>query len=231
MGLTGAILLYFLQTLQSAPDADWKARGIEDLSRHRMDAAVASFEKACELSPGDEDSCYYLARTLFSLDRWEKAREPFAKALRAASGSRRARVHRAIALNYMALGEMETAEAHFRQAIALNPGAEVLQEDPRIDYGAFLFRQGRLEEALPVLRKAAESLPRSARAHLELGRVVLHMGNPELAAASLERAVDLDPRSSTARLLLGRAYMQSGKIDEGRRQLHLARDAGSSTVR
>jgi Tfp pilus assembly protein PilF len=196
---------------------------------HKMDAALTDFEKACELDPKDEDACYYFARTLSALDRWDRAREPFDKALRAASPPKLARVHRAIALNSIGLGDMANAERHFRQAIALNPGPELLREDPRVDYGAFLFREGRLGEALPVLREAVRAMPRSPRANTELGRVMLHLGNPEAAAASLEQAVDLDPRSSTARLLLGRAYLQSGRADEGQKQLHLAREAGKAT--
>jgi tetratricopeptide (TPR) repeat protein len=226
-----AALLFLLwpsQTVTPSSAAEWKAAGIAETSAQKIDSAAKAFEKACDLDPKDEDSCYYFARTLFTLDRWEKAREPFDKALRAASKPRLARVHRAIALNSMALGDTTEAERHFRQSIALNPGPELLREDPRVDYGAFLFRQGRLGEALPVLQDAVKAMPDAPRAHTELGRVLLHLGKPEAASVSLEKAVNLDPRSSTARLLLGRAYLQSGRTEEGQRQLHLA---GSSTVR
>ena len=233
-----ATLLLWLwpqQTLAPTSAAEWKAAGLAATSAQKMNAAVTAFEKACELDPKDEDSCYYFARALFTLDRWEKAREPFAKALQAASKPKLARVHRALALNFIALGDTSEAERHFRQAIVLNPGRELMPEDPRVDYGAFLFRQGRLGEALTVLQEAVRATARSPRAHTELGRVLLHMGKIEAACASLEKAVNLDPRSSNARLLLGRAYLQSGKAEEGQKQLHLAREAGkptgSSTVR
>ena len=226
-----AALLFLLWPAQtSAPSsaAEWKAEGIAQTNARKMDAAAKAFEKACDLDSNDEDACYYFARTLFTLDQWERAREPFAKALRAASKPGRARVHRAIALNSIALGDTASAERHFRQAIALNPGPKLLRDDPRLDYGAFLFREGRLSEASPVLQEAVSAMPRSPRAHTEFGRVLLHLGKPDAAAASLEKAVNLDPRSSTARLLLGRAYIQLGRSEEGRRQLHLA---GSSTAR
>jgi tetratricopeptide (TPR) repeat protein len=232
MGPAAVLLLMWpLQTLQPSSAAEWKAAGIAEVGANKLDAAVTAFGKACELDPKDEDACYFLARTLSSLDQWEKARDPFEKALRAASPAKLARVHRAIALNFVALGDTVNAERHFRQAIARNPGPEVLREDPRVDYGAFLFRHGRLNEALPLLQQAVRVAPRSARAHTELGRVVLHLGKAEAATASLEKAVNLDPRSSAARLLLGRAYLQSGRVEEGQKQLQLARDAGASTVK
>ena len=236
MGLPALLFLLLpLQSSQPATAADWKTIGMENAAAKKLQASLVAFEKACDLDPRDEDSCYYFARTLFTLDRWEKAREPFNKALQAASRSKLARVHRAIALNFLGLGNTAEAERHFRQAVIHNPGSDLLREDPRIDYGSVLFRQGRLEEALPMLKEAARATPGSARAHTELGRVVLHLGKPDAAAVSLEKAVNLDPRSSTARLLLGRTYLQLGRVEDGKRQLQLAREAGaaagSSTVR
>jgi tetratricopeptide (TPR) repeat protein len=236
MGLLAVLLL-----LASPPQserttaAEWKELGVVKAASNKLEAAAPAFTRACELDPKDEDSCYFLGRTLYLLDRWDEAREPFEKALRSASKPMLARVHRAMALNYIAVGNIADAERHFEQAILLNPGTERLGEDPRVDYGAFLFRQGRLEEALPVLQKAVAAASRSARAHAELGRALLHAGNLDAAAASLEKSVQLDPRVPSVRLLLGRAYLQLGRSEEGQKQLQLARDGSkedaSSTLK
>lgn len=178
---------------------------VPSTAAQKRTADTSALEEACRLRPSAGDTCYRLATTLLVQDRWEDAREPFEKALRAASGPDRARVHRATAFNYVGLGDTSKAESHFRQAVALNPGPELMREDPRIDYGAFLFRQGRLEEALPLLQQAVRAVPDSSRAHMELGRVLLHLGKHESSRISLEQAVQLDPRSSNARLLLERA--------------------------
>ena len=225
------LLLWSPQALPPSSAADWKAAGVAEVGAQRMDAAAAAFGKACELDPKDEDACYFFGRTLSSMDQWEKARDPFEKALRAASPLKLARVHRAIALNFIGLGDTASAERHFKLAIDRNPGPDLLREDPRVDYGAFLFRQGRLGEALPLLNEAVRAAPRSARAHTELGRVALHLGSADAAVASLETAVNLDPRSSAARLLHGRAYLEAGRVDEGQKQLRLARETGTSTVK
>jgi Tfp pilus assembly protein PilF len=225
MAPTPLLGLLLLQTVA------WKELGLKLASDRKMEPAAEAFAKACAQMPQDEDACYYLARTLYTLGRYEEASEPFAKALRAAPKQMQGRVHRAMALNFTALHRADDAERHFREAVRLGS-----DNDPRIDYGAFLFRQGRLEEALPLLEQAVEALPGSARAHSELGRVLLHLGKREGAAARLEKAVQLDPGSSTARLLLGKTYLEMGRIEEGERQLRLGREGwkqsyDSSTVK
>jgi tetratricopeptide (TPR) repeat protein len=211
----------------------WRELGLAHAARRRLEPAREAFAKACNLAPDDEDACYYLGRTLFTLGRYDQALGPFQKALRAAPS---VRVHRAVALNFVALTRPQDAERHFREAVRLNPNPERAEDDARIDYGAFLFRQGRMTEALSLLEPPVEAFPMFARAHLELGRVLLHLGRREAAAARLEKAVELDPASSTARLLLGRAYLELGRTEEGQKQLRLGQEAwkkgyGSSTLK
>ena len=221
------VLVAFILLLQQGGQppstaAEWKRQGMALAADRKLAAAVPALTKACDLDPRDEESCYYLARTLNALSRWDEARVPFEKALKAAPKPMLARVHRAIALNFMALGQSVEAEQHFRKAVELNTGADAMPEDPRVDYGAFLFRQGRTDAALQLLRRAVDASPKSARAHGELGRVLLHTGKTDAAVVSLEKAVELDPRASNTRLLLGRAYLQLGRVEQGQRQLQLA---------
>src|SRR5262249_14168408 len=129
-----------------------------------------------------------------------------------------ARVHRAIALNYLALFLPSEAERHFIQAIQ-SAGRARNGEDPRVDYGAFLFRQGRTVEALRPLEQAVRDAPTSAGANLELGRVLLHLNKLTEAAACLERAVAAEPGNSNAHLLLGSAYFRLGKTGQGEQEM------------
>jgi tetratricopeptide (TPR) repeat protein len=210
--------------------------GVKLAADGKLEPALDAFAKACKAAPKDEDACYYMARTLFALGRFQEASDPFEKARRAASKQELARANRAAALNFVALGRFEEAERCFREALQFHGGPAPPGPDPRIDYGAFLFRQGRMEEALPLLQAAVKTNPASAAAHLELGRILLHLSRPAAAAGSLERAVELDPRSSAAHLLLGRAYLELGRTEEGERQLRLGQegwrqDYGSSKVR
>ncbi len=223
MHFVAALGLLLMQAEQQPSNAaEWKRLGLSLLAEKKLPAAVDPLTKACDLDPRDEEACYYLARILNALSRWDEARTPFERALRAAPKPMLARVHRAIALNFMALGHSAEAEQHFRQAIAASSKAESLPDDPRVDYGAFLFRQGRTDEALEILQQAVSAAPKSARAHGELGRVLLHSGKPNAAVVRLEKAVELDPRASSFRLLLGRAYLQTGRTEDGQKQLKMA---------
>jgi len=69
-----------------------------------------------------------------------------------------------------------------------------------IDYGVYLFRQGRAEEAIVPLDAAARRHPDSFRAQLELGCVQLALDRLDEAAAHLQRAVASSRRAEQARL-------------------------------
>ena len=150
--------------------------------------------------------------------------KPFEQALRAAPPSSQAAVHRAAALDLDELGSFEEAERHFREAVRLyGPGGRA-EPDPRVDYGAFLVRQGRAREALDLLRAAVSMSPKSARANAELGRALLELDRPEESLGPLSKAVELDPKGWSTRLLLGRAYLRLGRTEEGQREMRLGRD-------
>jgi Tfp pilus assembly protein PilF len=209
----------------------WKLLGLATTSSGDLDAAIGAFRKACDLAPKDEEACYYFARNLYAQGHYEAARVPFDKALEAAPAAMLAKVHRAIALNFAALGQPDEAERHFLEAIQSAGRAPRDSEDPRVDYGAFLFRQGRTDAALAPLQQAVKDSPASPRANLELGRVLLHLDKTEAAVASLEKAVELAPSDSNAHLLLGRAYLKLGKTAEGERELRLGEQAWSAKPR
>jgi len=127
---------------------------------------------------------------------------------------------RLLALSLEALGETAPAGDAFRQAVRFNRGASP-NEDPGIDYGVYLFRQGRAEEAIAPLDAATRRHPDSARAQLELGCVQLALDRLDQAALHLEQAIALDPRGARAHLLLGKVYQRQGRTAEAGKQLRL----------
>jgi Flp pilus assembly protein TadD len=158
--------------------------------------------------------------------------------MRAAPPANQANVHRATALNFVELGMTQEAERHFRDAIRLYRASTAQpQPDPRLDYGAFLIRQGRTQSALELLQESVTASPASPRAHAELGRALLELDRPAEALPQLKSAVDLDPTAWAVRLLLGKAYLRLGRTEEGERELKLGRegwnrqDYGSSKVK
>jgi Flp pilus assembly protein TadD len=196
----------------------WKTLGLVTMSGGDLNGALPALGKACELAENDEEACYFLARDLHALGHYETARDAFEKALRAAPKPMQSKVHRAIALNFVALFLPQEAERHFVKSIQL-AGPSPNGEDPRVDYGAFLFRQGRTEEAVRPLEQAVRDAPSSARANLEWGRVLLHLNRLNEAAACLEKTVALEPDNSNAHLLLGQAYLRLGRTTQADREL------------
>jgi len=214
----------FSEAVRRDPDfaAAWKGLGAAYAAQGNYRDAVEPFRKACNLNPRLEDACYYLARALYSLNQFEAALEAFRRAL--PLDRRPWRVHNGIALTFEALGRAEEAKRHFQEALRRDSGDSRPDADPRIDFGAFLFRQGRVEEAVSVLRQVVRARP-SARANFELGRALLHLGALDEARSHLEQAVRQDPSHSAAHLLLGKVYFRLGRIEDADRHIRLGEKA------
>jgi Flp pilus assembly protein TadD len=198
----------------------WKALGVVHAAAGAYERAQAPFQKACELDPKLEEACFYHGRTLYLLNRFEAA----LAALKPEKKS--SRVLRIQALCLEGLRRTSEADAAFREAIRLG-GPAPANEDPRIDYGVFLFREGRTAESLQPLQAAVRAQSDSARAQLELGRALLALERLAEAQGPLERAVALDGRSARAHLLLGRLYLRLGKPEAA--EAHLRQ--GSQAVK
>ena len=197
---------------------EWRKAGLAKVSEGQLKQATTPLQKACALEKPPGDSCYYLGRNLQALGQFEDAAKAFDLALGAAPATLAARVLRATALNYSALGKNEEAERTFRKA--LDAGGDGVS-DVRIDLGAFLFRQGREAEASKLLEAAVKADPKSARANLESGRVLLQLDRLKEAAQRLKEAVRLNPSDHNGHLLLGRAYQRMGRDGDAERELQL----------
>ncbi|MBM3746890.1 MAG: tetratricopeptide repeat protein [Acidobacteria bacterium] len=213
----------FIELLKQDPGRAvvWKGLGAVYAAEGQLERSLPCFERACQLDPKEEDACYYLGGNLYTKGRFEAALEALEKALKAGPETKLWRIHRTIAQSQGALGRAEEAERSFQQAIRLSRGQARPDEDPRIDYGIFLYRQARTQEALGPLEEAVKAHPKSARAHNELGRVLLQLGRVKEAAGQLEKAVGLDAKLWNAHLLLGQAYLRLGRRKEGQRHLEI----------
>ncbi len=219
------------QCVRLKPDnaAAWKALGVAYAETGDYQSSETPFRTACRLQPALPDACHYYGRTLYLQNRFRPALEVLRNAL--TDDRTNAQIHRLIALSLEALGEMAGAGAEFQEAMRLDRGSPP-NSDPAIDYGVYLFRQGRAEQAQAPLESALARHPDSARAHLELGCVLLALDRLPAAEAQLERAVALDPRSSRAHLLLGKVYQRLGKTEAAAEQLrHAQAEAPAPPVR
>ena len=80
--------------------------------------------------------------------------------------------------------------------------------------GAALNRQGRGEEAEPLLRRALAEQPGYAKGLEELGRSLLQQGRFDEAIGELRKSLELDPKLQSAQLALVNALTESGRGDQ-----------------
>ncbi len=202
--------------LRPSSAAVWKALGVAYASRGDYADSEGPFHRACLLNAGERDACLYFGRTLYLLDRFEESLDVLREAGKKDPES--AQIARIQALSLEALGKTAEAATVFRESMRLDHDSPP-NEDPAIDYGVFLFRQGSVEEALVPLKAALKRHPEAARAYLELGCVMLALDRVNEAATSLEQAVRLDPALPRSHLLLGKAYLRLGKNTEAQKEL------------
>jgi Flp pilus assembly protein TadD len=177
-----------------------KALGVSLAMQKRYAEADEPFRRACELQPALADACYFYARNLYALDRYEPSLAVLQKLT--AADPRPWRIWLGIAQAEQALARAPEAEKAFRTAIRLHTESPP-SEDPRVHFGSFLFREGRLDEAAATLKQLCEARPNSARGFLELGRVEMQLGRLEAAEQHLRRALDLGA-GEPSQLLLDR---------------------------
>ena len=202
----------------------WKALGVVFASRGDFESAEAPFRNACERQPSLSDACLYYGRTLYLLNRFQSALAVLHRTLQ--QEPRNAEAYRLLALSLEGLGKAAEAGDAFREALRLNRFS-LPDEDPGIDYGVFLTRQGHPEQAIGPLEDALKRHPDSARGHLELGCTLLELDRLTDAADHLEKSIALDPRAARAHLLLGKVYLRLGKTEAAEQHLR----QGSRTVK
>ncbi len=110
--------------------------------------------------------------------------------------------------------------------VALNLWAQsVLPQNLQRQYdrAVQLARQGKYQQAEPLLREVVRQKPDFAPARLTLGLVYRMMNQPDKAIPHLRRAGELDPRNPTPLLELTRIALDQGKLNEAEAYLRTLR--------
>ena len=109
------------------------------------------------------------------------------------------------------------ARAHLRNAIQL----EAKWANAYYSLGLVLYHQGKKDEAVTAMEKAAALDPRDAMTLEQLG-VMLGRKDPKKAVACLKKAVKLKPGDAKIRHKLGIAHRRAGQFKEAEAALLLA---------
>jgi protein O-GlcNAc transferase len=107
------------------------------------------------------------------------------------------------------------AEAALRAAALTGPDVPIA----RLQYGAYLARNGMYEQALDNLRAAAELDPEDPAVQGELGIAYALMNDFRQAVGAMETALELAPDDSWTRVLLGLVHLENEELEQGAEQL------------
>jgi tetratricopeptide (TPR) repeat protein len=175
-------------------------------AREQWAAAQEFFTEAQNLDRRDLDAWYFSGRAYYDANRFEPAIQAFEHALRLDAAQ--SRIHENLGLAQDALGQFDGAEKSFRTAVEFAGRSAVVPWRPYLAYGAFLFRQSRPVEALPVLRQALAIAPGAVEVRFELARLLYHQDNLTEAAQILAPA--LPSNECRVHNLMARIYSARG---------------------
>jgi tetratricopeptide (TPR) repeat protein len=217
------------------------------LSIHEVDAAIADYERAAALDPGDATMHRRLGSAFAKSRLWVPAVAAFDRVV--AVDPEDASAWRQLGSGNLSLQRWRPAISAFERALDLASGdGNVL-----LALGYAYERTPDLEAALERYRKASSLAPGWAQPHYRIGRALLASGNlaaaeesfetarslepdfPDpltflgeihlkrgetaLAIENLERAVALDPELFEAHYHLAQAYRRAGREDDARRSI------------
>ena len=121
-----------------------------------------------------------------------------------------AEAHNALALLYRYEVDDEREERHYKKALS----ADSDFAPARNNYGIFLVRKKRYDDALKQFSRAAENVSYDNRgiAYENMGRIYVMKDKPELAIDAYNKALRLNPRGLALNLELADLYYKVGDI-------------------
>ena len=155
------------------------------------------------------DNYVKLATAYLGQGNLERARHHLDRALKLNADDASARA--AMGLIYNAEGEPELAEQNFRKSISEDPG----YTRARVYYGAFLFAQGRMDDASDQFHAASRDTGYDDRGSVffNLGMTQERLGELEAATTSYRRAVELMRGDARPLLALARVSVEVGNYE------------------
>jgi tetratricopeptide (TPR) repeat protein len=216
----------------------WSLIGIAEARLGRSDLAVDALRQAAKLDPSEEEAWLNLTRELMELSRFADALSATQEAIASNPESYALRLRLGAA--NLAAGRYAAAEDAFRTLVVAGDPlptsyiglAQVLLRQGRADeatsvletgqqkiganfllsyfLGLSLDRAGKRSDALAAFREAVRLNPKSAEAHLGIGKTELALGRAKDAIAELQETLRLSPGDVRAQRLLSQAYRRAG---------------------
>jgi tetratricopeptide (TPR) repeat protein len=205
----------------SAPTSDdLKVVGLDYLLLKDHASAIRYLRMGVAMQPNNVEALYALGRVLYEENQFDAAIEALQAVLRL--DSRNVKAQDNLGLCFEGKNEMDRAMSAYRKAIEMDRAANRHTAQPYLNLGMALARTDHPEQAVPLLQRAVELDPDSAKAHMELGRALMVLSRLPEAVGELERSVRLKSDDASSHYLLGRVYLRLNKSELGKKELAIS---------
>ena len=195
------------------------------LAQARNTLAVAAFQKAIQLAPGDRTIAAGSHKGLGDLDllqgKYDEAVLQYKAALTSQTGAEEIELHRSIGKTYLAAGQAQKALDYLAGAMRRFPSSADLKNDlagAYIESGNDLMQAGKYPEARNAFATALAIPPENAgvkaSALVGLSDCLSHAGDNKGAIEYLRQAVALDPKNERNLRTMGTVYRDLEQYDE-----------------
>jgi tetratricopeptide (TPR) repeat protein len=176
---------------------------------NRYSDAAHYLELALKINPDDVEARYHLGRVRYQQNQFDLAIAAFQEVIK--RDPRNVKALDNLGLTLEAKNQVEAATSAYKRAIELDEAAASHSDQPYLNLGALLSKSNRIDEAIPLLARAAEIAPDEFKVHYELAKAYFDSGQWEPSRQQAEAAVKLNPKDSSSHYLLGRVYQRLGQ--------------------
>lgn len=180
---------------------------------HDTSNALKCFERACSLNPASAYVRTLMGYEHISNDEYQCAVDAFMHALKAEP--QRYNAWYGLGSVYYSLGRYDEAQAHFHQALILNPNNSVLL----CLVGAVYEALGEPEAAIEAFSRACELNREAPTPRFRKAEVLISVGRFREALHELEQAERVAPEDYNIQIALGKAYKGLGMSYDALRHL------------
>lgn len=189
--------------------------GLADSARGELTPAEKQFRQAIQLDPKFVAAHYFLARLLYTRNRFDAAIQESKVTI--ALSPDFVRAYENLGLCYEGKDDPKQAEYWYREAIRRNSEAADKTEWPLLDLATLLVRNEKIDEARPLLQQALALNPQNAQTYFQMGILLEKSGDPQSALEQLHAAIKLDPKLAGAYYRAARLCKKIGRDREAQR--------------
>jgi tetratricopeptide (TPR) repeat protein len=222
-----------LKLLDSANQIDgftatrWMLISLAESQAGHMDRAEQPIRNAIRLSPDDATAHYFLARLLYTDNRFNEAIEESQKVVSLAPNFVRA--YENLGLCYEGKYQLEEAKRSYLKAIAVDATSNKKTEWPALDLATLLIHQNQLAEAKPYLVQALQINPNNTQALIQMGTLLERAGDLKGALDKYRAAIgsehsNLQPGLASAYYKAAQICKKLGYTDEATKDLNKFRE-------